>query len=294
LWVTPTVAFLNREHFRAAGISPPNDGIWSFPEFTDACVQLNGRLSPSGGSALAFGVEELAPIRSEAARAFDETAVEWTLSGPLAVYALDAWAGLMRLNVTPKDAATLSSEEALNRFLQGQYGILLGPARWLDRVRAAPDWGTPTRWTIARLPKGPLGQEENSWGALTFLAVATSGDPLIRLASHLLAQYLTIALAGDDVAESGMSWWGGPPARLSATRTYSAPERDLLLALRTITYVPPVVPPWPDLAERLVRPTLRDVLDGRVSAADALGAIRRPAQAAVDALKLADKNQRGG
>jgi multiple sugar transport system substrate-binding protein len=284
LWIVPWYEYINLDLFKEAGVTPPQNGAWTYQEFFDAAKKLTFK-SSSGQQVYGFaqGNDEYAFLLIDGARPFSQDLAKWTFNTPQAQSGFTKWQALPQAKVVPPDYLTLKPNDAEAHFVSKDVAILQRPSAFINVLNATPDqWQFGKNWDIANFPKGDA--EQTGWGGLGFIAVREQQDADKKAAAHLFARYLTGADIGPDLQKASVEYWLAPAARTSAAGAYAAyhPAKARVATMGSFTYVLPNVRTWSEIDQKLLRPAADAVLESKKDPKAALDELAPQAQSLLD------------
>src|SRR3989441_1200582 len=221
LWIVPWFEYINLDLFKEAGVTPPQDGNWTYDEFLAAAKKLTfKRANGKQAYGFAHANDEFAFMLIDGGRPYDKDVKTWTFNSADAVSGLEKGVALEQAKVMPPDFLTLNPNDSQARFLSGDIAILQRPSAMINVLNADKNWEFGKNWDIANFPKAK--GDQTAWGGVGFIAVREQQDADKKGAAHQFAKYLTGPDIGPDLKKQTppIEYWLSPAARASAAGLY--------------------------------------------------------------------------
>ena len=274
------VLYYTQDDFDKAGIKYPS-ADWKWSDLEDAAKKLP---VTDGGRVTRYGIvleSNAWPmwVYQNGGSVFDDPVqpTTFTLADDKATQAIQFLGDLIN-----KDKATPNFQEAdqmggtASMFVADQASMAITNASRLGSYSAAT-----FKWAVAPLPSGPDGIHANEAGGAGF---AMNANSKVKDAAWEFMQYL----CGPEGQIAFTSSGGSPavPAMIGnadVKASFKAPFADVFLSETEAGKVFPQFPKYVDITNKLIQPALDKVWNGEATAADALGAIKDQANAALKA-----------
>ncbi len=278
-WMTTGYTLLlNSDLFSERGISPPENGEWTYEQFVEALKQLTYDTNGKGGPDV-FGFNSFIEpgyynifglLLSDGAQVMDRSTGLYTFDNPEAVSGLQKLCDLKhKYKVTHPGFGTMSESEAWSSFLKGQTAVYTAGSWTVPYLRSLQGTGG-VNFTVAKFPTGKSDVPLMLSGATCSYAVFRQKDEGKRRACIDFIAFLTSEAFQDELTNFGYF-----PVRKSGKHLYEN-DKEMYTIQQSLYFAEPLpqTANWQEIDM---------VLQARVS--EAVNGAKSPEQALVEAAR---------